>query len=128
MIKIHEETKFKIIDSKPIEKLTEESDKLLGKYKYIYNMFSNGFWNHNVEFEYSSFNLNLFSEMNSQFDLEEGYLYVQCYGDERTKIVWLNFNENEVDKLVGMKKECAEYTIKYLRDLEEAGIIEIPKS
>lgn len=128
MIKIHEETKFKIIDPKPIENLTEESSKLLGKYKYIYNMFFNGFWNHNVEFEYSSFNFNLFSEMNSQFDLEKGYLYVQCYRDERSKIVWLNFNENEVDKLVGMKKECAEYTIKYLRDLEEAGIIEIPKS
>lgn len=127
MIKIHKETKFKLIDYKPIEFLTEDGRILLDKYKCFYNIAIGGMWCHNKDFELNGpYKFSLDYEMTSQFDLEDGYLYVQCYADGG--MAWFMFDEDNIKNMSGVEKDCAEYTINYLRDLEQAGIIEIPKS
>lgn len=126
MIEIRKESKFKILNSKPIKRITEDERTLLGKYKYFYNKANGGKWCHNKEFDWSGTYLYLGCEMDSQFDLEDGHLYIQCYADGG--MAWFMFDEEAVKSMTGLEKDCAEYTINYLRDLEKAGIIEIPKS
>ena len=65
-----------------------------------------------------------FSSVWAGYDDVKQSLTVYCNSDE--DMTWLNFTEDEYADLSDPDdRACAEYTIKFLRDLEREGIIEI---
>lgn len=58
------------------------------------------------------------------FDTVTHKLKVYCNSDE--DMTWLIFDENEIDEIEDKDDlRCARYTIKFLRELADKGIIEI---
>lgn len=125
MIKINSRSRFKILDSNKIEQLTEDNNLLLGKYPCFFNQAIGGAWCHNKDFgNKADYEFCFFNSVSSQFKLDKGYLYIYCSG--YGGMAWFNFNDSEINSMVGIDKECAYYTIKYLKELYKAGIIENP--
>lgn len=123
MIEIKKDNKFKVL--KP--ELFKAGEKLLGKYKLWENeamtpthICYTRFFGSKEDFEFHTFNILWFGYV---VETEEMHLHCSSYGgmagfvftEESLKNKDLNNND----------KQCIEYTLNLLRELEQEGVIEL---